>query len=80
MQHSGAQHLPKGRKMNWIVELEPGVFLASWKGDPGRTTEKRNAQVYGSHPRARRALIDAQKLRPFKQARVTLALAEGEAG
>lgn len=59
--------------MNWIVELEPGVFLAPWSGDPGRTTEARNAQVYESHPRARKALIAAQKLRPFEQARVTLA-------
>ena len=22
---------------NWIVELEPGVFLAATEGDPGRT-------------------------------------------
>ena len=58
---------------NWIVELEPGVFLAPISGDPGRTLDASNASVYSSHPRARIALRAAQKLRPFEQARVTLA-------
>lgn len=56
---------------NWIVELEPGVYLAPWSGDPGRCLDARNAQVYASHPRARLALRAAQKLRPFEKARVT---------
>jgi hypothetical protein len=58
---------------NWIVELEPGVFLAPISGDPGRCLDARNARVYDSHPRARLALMAAQKLRPFEKARVTLA-------
>lgn len=58
---------------NWIVELEPGVYLAPWRGDPGRTLEAKSALVYDSHPRARLALLAAQKLRPFERARVTLA-------
>jgi len=58
---------------NWIVELEPGVYIAPWSGDPGRTLEAQNARVYDSHPRARLALLAAQKLRPFEEARVTLA-------
>ena len=58
---------------SWIVELEPGVFLAPISGDPGRCLDARNAQTYESHPRARRALLAAQKLRPFDKARVTLA-------
>lgn len=58
---------------NWIVELEPGVFLAATQGDPGRTLVAENAVVFPSHPRASRALRDAQKVRPFEQGRVTLA-------
>jgi hypothetical protein len=57
----------------WIVELEPGVYLASLSGDPGRTLQVQHACVYDSHPRARTALLAAQKLRPFERARVTLA-------
>lgn len=58
---------------NWIVELEPGVFLAPISGDPGRTLDARNAKVFDSHPRARLALLAAQKMRPFEAARVKLA-------
>ncbi len=58
---------------NWIVELEPGVFLAETYGDPGRTLQIEHAVTYSSHARASRALRDAQKLRPFEFGRVTLA-------
>lgn len=57
----------------WIVELEHGVFLAPIDGDPGRTLVPENATVFASHPRARLALLRAQKVRPFAAARVTLA-------
>lgn len=58
---------------NWIVELEPGVYLAATQGDPGRTLQAENAVTYPSHPRASKALRDAQKVRPFERGRVTLA-------
>ena len=58
---------------NWIVELEPGVFLAATEGDPGRTLQPENAVVFPSHPRASKALRDAQKVRPFEHGRVRLA-------
>lgn len=55
---------------SWIVELEPGVFLAPISGDPGRTLDARNARAYESHRRARLALLAAQEIRPFERARV----------
>lgn len=58
---------------NWIVELEPGVYLAPTEGDPGRTLRQEHATVFASHPRARRALIEARRFRPFADGRVTLA-------
>ena len=60
--------------MKWIVELEPGVFLASGEGDPARTLRAENAKVFASHPRALRGLIDARKIRKFVRARVVLVL------
>jgi hypothetical protein len=64
----------KEKAMKWIVELEPGVFLANAEGDPGRTLDAANAKVFDSHPRACIALlVDARKYRPFLAARVTLA-------
>ena len=57
----------------FIVEIEPGVFLAPIEGDPGRTLVSENAKVFESHKKARIALLCAQKVRPFKIARVTLA-------
>lgn len=58
---------------NWIVELDPGVFLADAEGDHGRTLAIEKAKVFKSHPRARIGLLDAQKYRYFEAARVTLA-------
>ena len=58
--------------MKWIVELEPGVFLADGDGDPALCLSAANAKLFASHPRARIALLNAQKARPFERARVTL--------
>lgn len=58
---------------NWIVELEPGVFLAPGDGDPARTLVAEHARVFESHPRAARAIVDARKHRPFEGARIALA-------
>ena len=57
----------------WIIELDPGVYLADEEGDPGRTLAVENAKVFLSHPRARNGLIAAREFRPFENARVTLA-------
>lgn len=57
----------------WIVELEPGVYLADGEGDPPRTLEAASARVFGSHPRACTGIKTARNYRPFEHARVTLA-------
>ncbi len=54
----------------YIVELEEGVWLASWVGDPGRTLDINNAARYGNIVYARQQLKDARKYRPFKKAKV----------
>ena len=53
-----------------VVELEPGVWLAPWKGDPGRTLDVATAKVFKTGASARRALEQARRYRPFKNARV----------
>jgi len=30
----------------WIVEIDEGVWLAPWQGDPGRTLVKESAKRY----------------------------------
>lgn len=57
----------------WIVELEPGVFLADGNGDPPRTLLKTSARQFLSHPRACIARNKAREFRPFAGAKVTLA-------
>jgi hypothetical protein len=54
----------------FIVELEPGVWLAWWPGDPGRTLSRCDAKDYRSVVAAERALNEVRKYRPFAQARV----------
>ncbi|HJX82308.1 MAG TPA: hypothetical protein VJ248_09770 [Candidatus Udaeobacter sp.] len=51
--------------MKFIVELEPGVWLAPWNGDPGRTTVKENAKRFDIRYFARIAGEEAQKYRSF---------------
>ncbi len=31
---------------SYVAELEPGVWIAPWSGDPGRTLLKTNAKVF----------------------------------
>lgn len=52
-----------------IVELEPGVWLAAWRGDPGRTLVKATAKVFRSASAAERAIRAARVYRPFPNAR-----------
>lgn len=54
----------------YIVELEPGVWLAPWKGDPGRTLVESSARRYPNHRAAETALSFARSLRPFPSARI----------
>lgn len=54
----------------WIVTLEPGCWLAPWRGDPGRTLVRASARVYPTELGARRALHRARKFRPFPRAAV----------
>ncbi len=54
----------------FIVELQQGVWLAPWQGDPGRTLVKHSARVYQTEHGARVALGIARKCRPFAKARI----------
>ena len=53
-----------------VVELEKGVWLAPWKGDPGRTLVQSSARKFNSKHSARRALMLARRYRPFADAAV----------
>jgi hypothetical protein len=54
----------------YIVQLEPGVWLAPWEGDPGRTLVMQNAKVWKRKTKAQKRLRKARELRPFDNARV----------
>jgi len=49
----------------WIVELEPGVWLAPWEGDPGRTLVMKNARKFSSYVQAFSAVVEAKGWRKF---------------
>lgn len=53
----------------WIVELEPGVWLAAVAGDPARTLVEDNSKRFNTRARALQALRDARKYRPFANAK-----------
>lgn len=46
----------------YTVELESGVWLAPWAGDPGRTLLKDNADIFLNKKLAEQALKRARKL------------------
>lgn len=54
----------------YIVQLEQGVWLADWEGDPGRTLDIRTAKPFKTERAANRALKKAQEYRPFANAAV----------
>lgn len=60
----------------WIVELEPGVFIADGDGDPPRTLSFRNSRRFESRHMATAALRRARRWRRFKQARVLVTVEE----
>jgi len=53
------------------VELEPGVWLAEWDGDPGRTLDEKNATEFETMLEAVVALNKAREYRPFPKAVIT---------
>lgn len=58
------------RKGPCIVNLEHGVWIAPWTGDPGRTLVRSNAQRFTTEAEANTALADARQYREFKHAKV----------
>ncbi len=54
----------------WLVKLEDGVWLAPWRGDPGRTLIIGNARRFRSQAAAHRALAGSLRFRGFEGAQV----------
>ena len=56
----------------FIVELEKGVWLAPWEGDPGRTLVKESAKKFNTYWQGVKALSDAKDIRyrDFNNAKV----------
>lgn len=64
----------------YIVQLEPGCWIAPWSGDPGRTAMRENAQRFATPAAAKRALALARRYHPFANARIEPAIAERKRG
>lgn len=56
---------------NYIAELEKGVWVAPWVGDPGITIVKANAQIFKKRSTAWKAIEKAEDFRSFPKAIVT---------
>jgi hypothetical protein len=54
----------------FIVELETGVYIAHWDGDPGRTLVKTSARRFRNKSSAWKAVEQAQEYRDFPNASV----------
>ena len=54
----------------YIVELEKGVWIAGWRGDPGRTLAIQRAKRFASQRSAANALGRARRYRPFLDAKI----------
>ncbi len=54
----------------YIVQLEPGVWLAPWYGDPGRTLVEASARVYSTERGAKIAAGRAVRFRKFPKIKV----------
>ena len=57
----------------YIIQLEDAVWLAPWRGDPGRCLCRENARVFATMVGARRSLTAARKYRPFVNATIEVA-------
>lgn len=53
-----------------IIELEKGVWLAAWEGDPGRTLDVKSAKKFKTRKSAEFALMGARNYRPFANAQI----------
>ena len=49
----------------WVVQIEPGVWLSPWQGDPGRTLVLENAKRFKSAHAGECALRQARRWRAF---------------
>lgn len=56
--------------MAYVVELEHGVWLAEWSGDPGRTLDRSNAKVYANYEDAVRGRARSRRMRKFADAKI----------
>jgi len=56
------------------ILLEEGVWLAEGEGDPPRTLVEENAKEFKNITEACRALIEARKRRPFRNAQIVRAV------
>lgn len=68
--HNHAEHAAEVDSEAWTVEVEPGVWLAPWEGDPGRTLVRQSAKKFISRDAAITALAAAREYRMFIQARI----------
>lgn len=57
----------------WVVEIQQGVWLAPWEGNPGRTVQKCAAQIFNTWDEAKTALQEARKIKPYAGAAIWLA-------
>lgn len=54
-------------KRKYVVELEKGVWLAPFDGDPGRTLDIKNAKTFEYKMKAQKALLKAKKDYPNRK-------------
>lgn len=59
-----------GVRRGLIVVLEEGVYLAPWKGKPGRTPDKDQAKAFQSAREAMKAIEWARRFNSFRNARI----------
>ena len=65
--------------VEWVVELESGVWLAPWHGDPGRTLFAGSAKRFPTQAAAHRALVAARLYHRFASAQVMVHRVQGSA-
>jgi len=63
----------------YIVEIDEGVWLAPWKGDPGRTLVKENAKKYPTQLGARIAAGKAVRKYPWRESTLTVKIYKADA-
>jgi hypothetical protein len=68
VEHSAATHCYPLH--GFVVMLEKGCWLADTDGDPGRTLQKKNAQLFSERADAVRALHFARGYRRFLNAEI----------